>query len=262
MRPRIAIPVPHTDPSYSECSLPQYKSAVERSGGEPVEISLTASTPEIAQVVKTCDAILLPGSPADVDPQKFGAATRHPKTSPSDPPRDNVDELLLQDAHNMRKPILGICYGLQSLNVWRQGTLIQHLETPVLHSRPDDVPRTVQMRHEAVVESASLLGDILGRALHKTGEQSVHLEINSSHHQAIETPGDALRVVARSAPDNVIEAVEGTNPDHWVIGVQWHPERSFDEDEPSKAIFVSLVEAARKWHERARQNADFETVRR
>ena len=83
---------------------------------------------EIAKLVTHCEGVLLPGSPADVDPQKFGAE-RHPKTAPSDAGRDNVDELLLQDAHNLHKPVLGICYGLQSLNVWRTGTLVQHIES-------------------------------------------------------------------------------------------------------------------------------------
>ena len=72
--------------------------------------------------MKTCDGVLLPGSPADVDPEKYGAE-RHPKTAAADSLRDNTDELLLQDAYNMRKPVFGICYGLQSLNVWRTGTL-------------------------------------------------------------------------------------------------------------------------------------------
>ena len=85
---------------------------------------MNATSAEIAQAVKGCDGVLLPGSPADVDPEKYGAA-RHPDTAPADPFRDNTDELLLQDAYNMRKPVFGICYGLQSLNVWRTGTLDQ-----------------------------------------------------------------------------------------------------------------------------------------
>jgi len=86
--------------------------------------------------VKACDGVLLPGSPADVDPEKYGAE-RHPDTAPADPFRDSTDELLLQDAYNMRKPVFGICYGLQSLNVWRTGTLDQA------------VPKGVNMRLDA-----------------------------------------------------------------------------------------------------------------
>src|SRR5207244_10703700 len=84
-------------------------------------------------LIERCDAVLLPGSKADVDPAKYDAE-RHPKTAPADPKRDTVDELLLQDAYNMRKPVLGICYGLQSLNVYRTGTLVQHIDTSVNRS--------------------------------------------------------------------------------------------------------------------------------
>ncbi len=132
MRPRIAIPLPNADPKYAMRALPQYEHAIREAGGEPVIIDVKATNAEIAQQVKTCDGVLLPGSPADVDPEKYGA-TRHPKTAASDTLRDNTDELLLQDAYNMRKPIFGICYGLQSLNVWRTGSLEQDVPAGVKH---------------------------------------------------------------------------------------------------------------------------------
>src|SRR5205085_9293374 len=75
------------------------------------------------------------------------------------------------------------------------------------------------------------------------------LPVNSSHHQSADTVGDGLRVVARCPDDGIIEALEGTSPDHFVLAVQWHPERSFDDDENSKAIFKALVEAARQKHQ-------------
>ena len=89
--------------------------------------------------IERCDAVLLPGSRADIDPQKYDAE-RNPKTNPSDSKRDTVDELLLQDAYNMHKPVLGICYGLQALNVYRSGTLVQHIESPINHSPGRGVP--------------------------------------------------------------------------------------------------------------------------
>jgi putative glutamine amidotransferase len=70
--------------------------------------------------------------------------------------------------------------------------------------------------------------------------------VNSSHHQSAESIGTGLRIVARCPDDNIIEALEGTSPDHFVIAVQWHPERSVDQDEPSRAIFRALIEAASK----------------
>ena len=111
---------------------------------------MTAPSNVIAQKVKTCDGVLLPGSPADIDPEKYGAL-RDPATAAADVLRDNTDELLLQDAYNMRKPIFAICYGLQSLNVWRTGTLVQDLTTGVNH----DPGRTVVEAHQIQIEPKS-----------------------------------------------------------------------------------------------------------
>ena len=87
--------------------LPSYLQAIESAGGEPVVIPLGLAPAEIARLITSCSAVLLPGSKADVDPQKFGAK-RHPQTAPADPLRDTADELLLQDAYNMHKPVLAM----------------------------------------------------------------------------------------------------------------------------------------------------------
>ena len=259
MKPRIGIPTPNSKREYSLRVLPQYAAAVEAAGGEPIEISIFAMPDEIAQQLKSCDGILLPGSPADVDPEKYGAA-KNPRTAEADPARDDADELALQDAHNMRKPILAICYGLQSLNVWRSGTLVQHLESDVPHSRPEGMPKTEWPTHSAVFEAGSRLSQIVHAAM---GDRVDEVTVNSSHHQAIGTPGDGLRIVARSPHDGVIEALEGTATDHFVLGVQWHPERMWQNDPTSREMFRVLVDQARKWHEeRAAQTRDFETLNR
>jgi putative glutamine amidotransferase len=259
MKPRIAIPVPNSDAEYSARTLPEYVRAVEEAGGKAVEIALTLSNSDAAQLMKSCDGVLLPGSKADVDPQKYNAA-RNPKTAEADAARDNIDELLLQDAHNMNKPLLGICYGLQSLNVWRSGTLVQDIESDVVHTRPKGVEKSQKIVHEAVVESASRLGTIVESAMKLAGGERSTIEVNSSHHQAVDVVSDGLKVVARSPRDGVIEAVEGTAEDHWVLGVQWHPERMTDA--VSKKIFAELVRQAQEWHERAANTRDFETAKR
>src|SRR5256885_2601888 len=159
MRPRVAIPDPtSTNSEYNQRSLPQYIKAVEAEGGETVVVPAGATPHEIARLVTSCEGVLLPGSPADVDPQKFGAE-RHPKTAVADPGRDNVDELLLQDAHNLHKPVLGICYGLQSLNVWRTGTLVQHIESPKVNH---EAGRKVEFAHAVQVTPESKLAALLG----------------------------------------------------------------------------------------------------
>jgi len=177
MKPRIAIPIPHSgDQEYAMRAIPQYERAVELAGGEPVRVPLDRTPAEVMKIIERCDAVLLPGSKADVDPAKFGAE-KHPKTEAADPKRDTVDELLLQDAYNMHKPILGICYGLQILNVYRSGTLLQHVESTVNH----EAGRKVPVAHQVVVEPGSKLSEILGAG---------SLPANSSHHQAAESIGD------------------------------------------------------------------------
>lgn len=313
MPPRIAIPVPHSfDREYAARALPQYEHAVEMAGGEPVRIALDQPPAQVMKLIERCDAVLLPGSKADVDPAKYDAL-RNPQTAAADAGRDTVDELLLQDAYNMHKPVLGICYGLQILNVYRSGTLIQHVESPVNHAagRKVAVAHTIEVAPDSKLEKILQGNDeALGTLAAERRQNAAHgvsrggkaendqapeerrksrgpisstagekpfikeghglspasqaantgvlapeghpllVPVNSSHHQAADIVGDGLRVVARSPQDGVIEALEGTSPDHFVLAVQWHPERSVDDDEPSRAIFRALVEAARQSHQK------------
>lgn len=235
MKPLIAIPEPCSyDRAYSQRAFPAYLKAIEAAGGEPLTISLDSTPEEVARQVSGCAAVLLPGSKADVDPQKYGAE-KHPATAPADPPRDAADELLLQDAYSQRKPILGICYGLQALNVWRSGTLVQHIESRVQHTG-----NSAEVAHQAVIAPGSLLGSL-------SHQGSKPISVNSSHHQAAEKLGDGLRVAARCPDDQVIEAIEGIDPQHPVLAVQWHPERSAGRDATSRKLFEWLVQAARDW---------------
>lgn len=242
MKPRIAIPVPHSgDRDYAERALPQYEAAVRGAGGEPVRIELDQTPAEVAKQVERCDAVLLPGSRADVDPQKYHAA-RHEKTAAADAKRDTVDGLLLKDAYRRHKPVLAICYGLQALNVYRSGSLVQHIQSEINHG----AGRTVPKAHVVEIDPNSRLGEIVGV---KSGRA---IAVNSSHHQSADAAGDGLRVVARSPQDGIVEALEGTAPDHFVLAVQWHPERSVN-DEPelsdsARAIFQAFIEAAQAKH--------------
>jgi putative glutamine amidotransferase len=202
--------------------------------------------------IERCDAVLLPGSRADVDPQKYDVE-RHAKTAPADSRRDTVDELLLQDAYNMHKPVLAICYGLQILNVYRSGTLVQHIESAINHN----AGRAVERAHTVEVEPSSQLGSIVG-----VDKKSIEVPVNSSHHQSADVIGDGLRVVARSPLDGVVEALEGTLPGHFVLAVQWHPERSVKDSkevaEPARKIFQAFIEAARAKH--AELTGEFESA--
>src|SRR5580692_5156195 len=237
MPPRIAIPEPTSDePEYNQRSLPQYVAAVEAAGAEPVVVSLREPQARVAQLLASVQGVLLPGSGHDVDPQRYGEA-RAPESATDDPMRTAADELLLQDAFNLRKPILAICHGTQTLNVWRGGSLIQDLKTPVNHSPG----REVVDAHPVKIADHSRLTEILAH----TGDSNA--QVNSSHHQAIRTPGDNLRVTAVSPNDGVIEAIELDAPNHFVVGVQWHPERTYAQSEFSRAIFSAFVQAAAAW---------------
>ena len=259
MKPRIAIPLPHGgDPEYALRAIPQYEQAVAASGGEPVRVGLDQARREVVKLAFSCHGMLLPGSKADVDPGRFGAA-RHPKTQPADLARDAVDELLLENAYQLRKPLVGICYGLQILNVYRAGTLLQHIESSINHEAGREVP----VAHRVEIDSGSKLEAILSAAhADSAGFELVSEEnhgcrqgsrllipVNSSHHQSADLVGNGLRVVGRCPEDQIIEALEGASDDHFVLAVQWHPERSFAEDGRSRAIFRALVEAAKAYSE-------------
>ena len=261
MNPRIAIPVPTTiDLPYNQRSWPSYTSAVARAGGEPVEIDITASPAAIRALAATCDGVLLPGSPADVDPALYGQE-RDPATNPADPAREQADRILLDDAEARRKPVLGICYGVQSMNVWRGGSLVQDLTpVPVNH----EAGSKVAIAHAALIAPDSLLASLLDPAEAPRSENGggdfLRLPINTSHHQSVAAPGDGMRIVARCPDDGVIEALEldpeaelfhveqssGDSP-WFLLGVQWHPERSYEISAASRALFDRLITEARAY---------------
>ncbi len=251
MRPRIAIPVPTTaDLAYNQRSQPVYARAIELSGGEPVEIPLGCPPAELRELLATCSGVCLPGSPADVDPKLYGAE-RDPATAPADPAREAMDTALLEDAEKFGKPVLAICFGLQFLNVWRGGSLIQDLTPlPVNH----EAGSKVAIAHAALIAQPSLLASLADTSEAPESDAFLRLPINTSHHQAVAAPGSGLRIVARCPDDGVIEALEA-DPGHklfhvehsqFLLGVQWHPERSFDISPTSRALFARLIAEAAK----------------
>lgn len=242
-QPRIAIPEPtSTDAAYNQRSLPQYIRAVEEAGGIAVPLSLQALQ---ASELSSCAAILLPGSPADVDPLLYGQQAMK-ECAARDEAREAADNLLLRDAFDQGKPILGICYGLQSLNVWRRGTLVQDLPHPDEAKVNHQPGREVQNAHPVLVTPDSRLSRIVPEASMQ-GSGDIKIPVNSSHHQAIDRPGERLKVAAISPVDGVIEALEGADPQQFVVAVQWHPERSYENSAASRALFSAFVEAARAW---------------
>ncbi len=216
--------------------LEPYLRAVEVAGAAAVAVTLQLDRAQLEKLADTLDAVVLPGSPADVDPSRYGAQRRRECAEP-DLQREKTDACLLDYAFSERKPVLAICYGLQSLNVYLGGKLIQDIAaevgTKIRHER-DKRPRAKDQEHLVRIEPGSRLASLA---------VSVEARVNSSHHQAILEPGRNLRVTAR-APDGIVEAVEVSPGDHWVTGVQWHPER-MGADPLARALFEHLVVAAR-----------------
>lgn len=237
MSVRIAIPEPtSSDAEYNQRALPQYVKALEAVGAEAVVVPLSAPQQSVAKMLAGVQGILLPGSRFDVDPEKYGE-TAIPECGPTDPARTAVDELMLQDGFNLKKPILAICAGTQALNVWRNGSLIQDLQTNVNHQPGREVVKAHPVR---IAEGSRLAG-----LFASSGEAEP--QVNSSHHQAVHVPGDQLRVSAVSPADGVIEAVELDAQEHFVVAVQWHPERTYAESAFSRTIFAAFREAASAW---------------
>lgn len=236
----IAIPEPtSSDTAYNQRSLPAYIIALHAAGATPIIVPLHERQDRVARLLAGVQGILLPGSRFDVDPQRFGEDPI-PECGEADPARAAVDELLLQDAFNLYKPILAICQGVQTLNVWLNGSLVQDLRTAVNH-QPG---REVVNAHAVRLAPGSRLEGLVPRG--HTGEP----QVNSSHHQAIKVPGDNLTVSAVSPLDGVVEAVELDSPEHFVLGVQWHPERTYTHSGFSRAIFAAFVQAAVVWQPR------------
>jgi putative glutamine amidotransferase len=245
-RPRVGIPwrtaadEGHARSTGLRGKTDDYLRAVERAGAEGVLLPLK-DPQERNRLIPTLDAFVLPGSPADVEPSRYGAVNRG-LSAPPDLAREETDRAVLRHAFEEKKPVLAICYGCQLLNVYLGGTLVQDLKaetgTTTAHRKKDLVPEVKpepkeDPTHPATLESGSRLAALAG------GTRAV---INSSHHQAIQEPGKNLRITSRAC-DGTIEGVEWTGDSNWVTGVQWHPERMLG-DAFSERLFRDFVAAA------------------
>ncbi|HXC86283.1 MAG TPA: gamma-glutamyl-gamma-aminobutyrate hydrolase family protein [Candidatus Cybelea sp.] len=237
--PKICVGIPYRtrkeELSNKRDAYDKYVAAVAAHAAEPVEISLGLSASELQQLAQTLDAVILPGSPADIEPALFNA-TRHPKTAESDADRERTDFALLGHAVTEHKPVLAICYGVQSLNVFLGGALVQDIPSAI-HTKIQHAwtgHEGPEPHHDVTLDAGSRLAQLAG---------ATKARVNSSHHQSVLQPGNNLRVVAH-APDGVIEAIEWTGDANWIVGVQWHPERMVRSEELSQSLFRELAAAA------------------
>ncbi len=247
-RPRVGIPWRTSQEEVSRITnkLQYYFAAVTAAEGEPVHVSLQLSLSDLASQIKDLDAFVLPGAPTDVNPALYRAPRRE-KTHDDDANREKTDFAILEHAFASSKPVLAICYGCQSLNVCLGGSLYQdiasELHTNIEHSKEGLAPDAPDPVHPARIESGGEIAQLAAApGLANRGGGS-EVQINTSHHQSVRDLGHGLRVAA-VAPDGVIEAVEHEPHKHWVVGVQWHPERMKDHA-LSSALFRALVQATR-----------------
>lgn len=229
-----SLPVPGKDegaPIIGIASLTSenYVRAVRQAGGIPLVLPNTDGSPDqIKSYLAILDGLLLPGG-ADIPPSEYGEEP-HETVKVLDDSRYNFEKALSRAwIRDSKKPMLGICLGSQWINVSSGGSLIQDIPSKFGVNHRD-------VNHEVTLESDSRLSKVLGKT---------RMEVNSYHHQAVGRVGEGLRVVARS-PDGVVEGTETTDPDRFLIGVQWHPEKMVENDAVQAKLLRAFVDAARE----------------
>lgn len=220
----------------------RYYHAVTAVGAVPWMIPLLHDDREtLREIYERLDGLLIAGG-VDVHPSHYGEA-EHEKLGRTDAARDTVELQLAGWALADGMPLFGLCRGLQVLNVLRGGTLWQDIAAQVPDaSKHDYFPTAGFARdyhaHSVTVAPWSILHRIYGAAT---------FPVNSMHHQAVRTLGEGLLASAHS-PDGLIEAIE-TPDDHWVLGVQWHPEMFEETDSRTRALFQDFIDAANQFGE-------------
>jgi putative glutamine amidotransferase len=237
LRPRIGITMRIELETNRFYLARHYSEAVESAGGLPVHIPLIPNTDYIAAVMSTIDGLLLPGSDSDMDPLRYGREP-HLRLGSVHPEKDATDLLALAEAETRAMPVLAICFGIQSLNVSRGGTLIQDIPSQHIDAikHEQGAPRDRPSHNVRILEE-SVLHQLAGAKM---------VAVNSHHHQAIETLGRELLANAW-ASDGLVEAVEDPRSDRFVLGVQWHPELGWERDNLSQSLFARFVDESRKF---------------
>jgi putative glutamine amidotransferase len=209
-----------------------YLAALQAAGGTPLLLPPQLGCDQLESLLARLDGVLLTGG-GDVDPALYGEP-RNPATEFVSAARDAMERRAVEWAIEARRPLFAICRGTQVLNVALGGALYQHLpEAPGEGVRHHQGEERDAPTHPVEVIEGSRLASLAG-----SGE----LLVNSIHHQGVRLPGRGLRPVAW-APDGLIEAVESADPEHWLVGVQWHPEELTGSSEEARRLFAAFVEA-------------------
>lgn len=237
-RPSIAITPdyvgPSGDPPHPKYELKvAYAEAVLRAGGLPFVIPYSDDRSVCECYLERVSGLLITGGAFDIDPELYHEAP-HSGLGPLKPGRTHFELGLLRAALARKLPVLGVCGGMQLINVAFGGTLIQDIAAEVPSARPHQQTHDrAQPQHPVEVRDHTQLAECVGRG---------QLMVNSTHHQAVRRLGEGL-VVAAAAPDGIVEAIEA--PDGSVLGVQWHPELMIDSVPPNVGVYRHLVLKAR-----------------
>ena len=208
-----------------------YVIALENAGLIPLIVPPLSSADAASVVLDSVAGLVLTGG-EDVDPARYGEK-RHEKVLSVNAARDATEVALIKAAQERRTPVLAICRGIQVLNVALGGSLVQDIasqcKTDIEH---DEASARNSRTHEISVEPGSLIAKAMG---------AEHLSVNSFHHQSVKRVADGMRVTARS-PDGVIEGIESTDDNWWVMAVQWHPEEMTESAEPwDRGLFKAFA---------------------
>jgi len=237
LKPLIGIPtrtLKESDGSIRFGMNDTYTRAVERTGGAPVLIPLNIGDDTLRAIFARLDGLLLAGG-VDIHPNEYGEPVET-FCGEIDPHRDAIELNIARWALAEQKPILGICRGIQLLNIAAGGSLYQdiaaQLPNALTHPHQKGNPYNF-IAHPVEIEKDSTLGRALG---------ATQVSVNSLHHQALKQVAPGFRVTAR-APDGIVEGIE-TDKDHFAVAVQFHPEWLQDDDARMLELFRKFVEAS------------------
>ena len=247
-RPRIVITAGSNPGTTNHTGLRfDYLHAISKAHGLPSIVASGFTNPldeaeQLAgEILDNCDGLMLSGG-TDVDPKIFGEVP-HTALGRVDPPRDPFEITLAREAVRRDMPILGICRGLQVLNVALGGTLIQDIPSDVPDAATHETGENrVEIAHEVTIEAGSKLASLLS---------TTRVGVNSFHHQAAKRLGDGLIRSALCPDDGIIEGLEMPDRD-FVVAVQWHPENFWKTSPVFDGLFSGFVEASRRWAGKSR----------
>jgi putative glutamine amidotransferase len=235
MRPLIGITTSFNNSKNRANLSEKYYNAIERAGGLPLAIPPLRDKAALKALAERLDGVILSGGP-DIDPSYFQEMP-HPQLGNICPRRDEAEIFIAGEIIRLSKPLLGICRGMQVMNVVMGGNLYQDISSeikdPLKHIQ--DAPRWHKSHEIESIQEDSLLFKIIGQR---------RIKVNSFHHQSVKEPALCYKITA-TAPDGVVEAMESRQKGVLCLGVQWHPEDLTD-DPAHLRLFQVMIDAAKR----------------